>query len=256
MEEKIFYNSTDNIKLCGLLSKVNNNKEIVILCHGLISNKESKGFNTLVKELQLNNINSFRFDFRSRGESTGNFIEMTPTKEVSDLEATVNYLRELGYEKIILLGSSFGGSIVSLFDYEKYDCIKGIILWYSALDYMVFTDNNSFFSKENKDIVDKCGYFEMTNRNNDSFKLGKELYKEVYNLVPYKNIIDLEIPILFVHGLNDEIVPYELSIKVSKMCKMAKLELIENGNHSFKSDISTLNKAVDVTLDFIQKIFK
>ena len=171
MEEKIFYNSTDNIKLCGLLSKVNNNKEIVILCHGLISNKESKGFNTLVKELQLNNINSFRFDFRSRGESTGNFIE-------------------------------------------------------------------------------------MTNRNNDSFKLGKELYKEVYNLVPYKNIIDLEIPILFVHGLNDEIVPYELSIKVSKMCKMAKLELIENGNHSFKSDISTLNKAVDVTLDFIQKIFK
>ena len=256
MERKIYYESTDNIKLCGLLNVVNTDKKIVILCHGLTSNKESNGFNLLVRKLEEEKINSFRFDFRSLGESSGDFINMTPQKEVSDLRTTVEYLIRLGYEEMIILGTSFGGSIVSLFDYEKYDCIKGIILWYSALDYMVFTDNNSFFSKENKDIVDKCGYFEMTNRNNDSFKLGKELYKEVYNLVPYKNIIDLEIPILFVHGLNDEIVPYELSIKVSKMCKMAKLELIENGNHSFKSDISTLNKAVDVTLDFIQKIFK
>ena len=35
MEEKIFYESTDNIKLCGLLSVVNDNKKIVILAHGL-----------------------------------------------------------------------------------------------------------------------------------------------------------------------------------------------------------------------------
>lgn len=48
MEEKIFYESTDNIKLCGLLSVVNDNKKIVILAHGLNGDKTSDNFNALV----------------------------------------------------------------------------------------------------------------------------------------------------------------------------------------------------------------
>lgn len=39
MENKVYYNSTDNIKLCGLLSKVNNSDKIVVLCHGLNGDK-------------------------------------------------------------------------------------------------------------------------------------------------------------------------------------------------------------------------
>ena len=57
MERKIYYESTDNIKLCGLLNVVNSDKKIVILCHGFYSNKYSTGFNKLVKKLQLLNIN-------------------------------------------------------------------------------------------------------------------------------------------------------------------------------------------------------
>ena len=60
-------------------------------------------------------------------------------------------------------------------------------------------------------------------------------------------------PILFVHGLIDNMVPYELSVKVSKMCKNARLELIENGTHTFDNDINALNKAIDVTIDFIEE---
>lgn len=86
MEEKIFYESTDNIKLCGLLSVVNDNKKIVILAHGLNGDKTSDNFNALVGKLQDYKINSFRFDFRAHGESTGNDYEMTPLKEVEDLE--------------------------------------------------------------------------------------------------------------------------------------------------------------------------
>ena len=148
---------------------------------------------------------------------------------------------------------SFGGSIVSLYDYENCNIVKGIVLWYSALDYLTFTKKNTLLSKENKKIADKQGYYELT-VNNKKYKLGKELYHEVYNLVPYKNIIKLNLPILFVHGKKDEIVPYELSIKVSKMCKRPQLELIENGNHSFKNDNEDLNKAIEITVDFIKKV--
>lgn len=51
MEEKIFYDS-DNIRLCGILNKSNNDK-IVIMCHGIRGNKEECGsFTYLSDKLQ------------------------------------------------------------------------------------------------------------------------------------------------------------------------------------------------------------
>ena len=120
MEKKVYYDSTDNIKLCGLLSKVNETGKIVILCHGINGEKtERKSFNHLVGKLQEKSINSFRFDFRGHGESTGNDYEMTPTKEVKDLEKTIEYLKREGFNEFVLLGASFGGSILSLLNYQK-----------------------------------------------------------------------------------------------------------------------------------------
>lgn len=258
MENKVYYNSTDNIKLCGLLSRVNKSDKIVVLCHGLNGDKtERKSFNPFVKKLQDNNINSFRFDFRAHGESTGNDFEMKPTKEVEDLEKTIEYLKNNGFNEMIVLGASFGGSIISLLDYNKYDNIKGLICWYGALDYFSTIEAEGFFSEEHRNIADKDGWFEVkSKRTGKIFRLGKDLYKEVYQIVPYESLIKVELPILFVHGLIDNMVPYELSIKVSKMCKNAKLELIENGTHTFDNDINALNKAIDVSINFIKEIFK
>ncbi len=42
MEEKIFYNNDNGIKLCGILNKSNTDK-IVIMCHGIRGNKEECG---------------------------------------------------------------------------------------------------------------------------------------------------------------------------------------------------------------------
>jgi pimeloyl-ACP methyl ester carboxylesterase len=257
MEEKVFYNSIDNIKLCGLLSRVNDDKRIVLLCHGLKSNKKSDSFNSFVDSLQSKRINSFRFDFRGHGESGGNDYEMTPTKEVCDLESTLNYLEELGFNEIIILGSSFGGSIISLLDYKNYSCVKGLICWYAALDYFAPMEGGHFFSKEHKDIADKIGWFESVSKKSGKvFKLGKKLFEEVYEIVPYKKLITVELPILFVHGLIDKMVPYELSVNVSKMCKNSRLELIENGDHSFTNGTKALCKAIEVSIDFIEEIFK
>lgn len=56
MEEKIFYDSDNHVKLCGILNKANNNK-IVILCHGIRGDKEECGsFTYLAERLQKNDI--------------------------------------------------------------------------------------------------------------------------------------------------------------------------------------------------------
>lgn len=255
-EQKIFYDSTDNIKLCGLLSKVNDSNKIVVLCHGLKADKtERNSFDEFVEKLQDENINSFRFDFRGHGESSGNDYEMTATKEVEDLQETINMLINTGFNEIILLGASFGASIISLLDYSKYKEVKGLISWYGALDYQATIEEDSFFSLEHKQIAERDGYYPIVSkRTGKVFKLGKDLYDEIYSIVPYKKLINVDLPILFVHGLTDDMVPYQLSEKICSLCKNAKLELIENGNHTFDNDKKALNKALDVSIKFIKEI--
>lgn len=257
-EEKIFYDSTDNIKLCGLLSIMNDTDKIIVLCHGLNGDKtERKSFNTFVQNLQEQKINSFRFDFRAHGESTGNDYEMTPTKEVKDLERTIEMLNKRGFNNIVVLGASFGGSIISLMDYHKFNSIKGLICWYGAIDYFETIEAERFFSEEHRKIAEQKGYYEVTSkRTGKVFRLGLPLYKEIYSIEPYKRLINVDLPILFVHGLIDNMVPYELSVKVSKLCKNSKLELIENGTHTFDNDINALNKAIDVSINFAKNIFE
>ena len=253
-EKKIYYDSTDNIKLCGLLSRMNDSDKIVVLCHGLNGDKtERKSFNILVEKLQEQNINSFRFDFRAHGESTGNDYEMTPTKEVSDLEKTIELLKSKGFNSIILLGASFGGSIISLMDYKKFNMVKALICWYGAIDYFATIEAENFFSEEHRKIAEQNGFYEVTSkRTGRVFRLGLPLYEEVYKIVPYKSLIEVNLPILFVHGLIDNMVPFQLSERISKLCKNSTLELIENGTHTFDNDINALNKAIDVSIDFIK----
>lgn len=181
---------------------------------------------------------------------------MTPTKEVLDLESTIAFLNNKGFNKIIILGASFGGSIISLLDYNKFNNIKGLISWYGALDYLATIEEDKFFSKEHKKISEQNGYYEIiSKRTGKSFKLGYELYKEIYSIIPYEHLAKVNLPILFVHGLCDKMVPYELSIKVSKLCKNSKLELIENGDHTFDNDKNALNKAINASINFIKNIF-
>ena len=256
MEKKFYYDSTDNIKLCGLLSKVNDSNSIVVLCHGIRADKtERNSFSKLVLELQKNNINSFRFDFRGHGESTGNDFEMTPLKEVEDLESTIKMLEEKNYSNIVLLGASFGASIISLLDNSKYSSIKGLISWYGCLDYFATIEEDQFFSDEHMQIAKEKGYYEIiSKRTGKAFKIGINLYEEIHKLVPYEYLVKKDIPILFIHGLADKMIPYTLSEKVNKLCKDSRLELIENGDHTFDNDNDAFEKACEATIEFASRI--
>jgi fermentation-respiration switch protein FrsA (DUF1100 family) len=60
----------------------------------------------------------------------------------------------------------------------------------------------------------------------------------------------LRIPILFVHGDRDTYVPYEDSVKYSKLLKTAKLETIRGAEHGFYGNKKQEEQADKVTVDF------
>ena len=253
MEEKIIYNNGNN-KLCGILNSASNDK-IVIMCHGIRGNKEECGsFAYLAEKLQKEGYSSFRFDFNGHGESDGKDSEMTISKEIKDLESTIKMLKNRGYKEFVLLGGSFGASIVSLFPYDKYCCIKGMVLWYGALDYEYIKYGN-LFTEENKKIAEKNGYYISKSMNTGKeFKFGIGLFEEIDKFKPYEELKKCDLPKLFVHGKLDSAVPYKLSEKVSKLCENAEFELIENGEHTFQNSKEAIEKAVNVTVEFIKRV--
>lgn len=251
MEEKIFYQTKDNIRLCGILSVVNQEKEIAVLCHGLMGDKnDSDHFQDLSSALNQSNINTFRFDFRAHGESEGNDFEMTPSKELMDLEASLDMLLERGFKPTYLLGASFGGVTVSSLNYNYYDSIEKIILWYGLLDFSRVS--TFFFTKESEKEANRDGFkLIQSNRSGITFKLGKNLYQEIKNRKPYETLLELDIPILFVHGTLDSVIPYQSSKVFCEKCKNATLKLIENESHAFRKTKTGLNEAIQATIEFI-----
>lgn len=254
MEEKIFYESGNKLKLCGIINRANTYK-IVIMCHGIRGNKDECGsYVDLANELNKNGYSSFRFDFDGHGESEGLDKDMTISKEIVDLESTIKMLQSIGYTEYVLVGGSFGASIVSLFPYNKFDCIKGVVLWYGALNYDYIRYGN-LFTEENKNIAKEHGfYISRSMHGGKEFKFGIDLFDEVDSFKPYEEIQKCSLPKLFVHGDKDEAVPYKLSEEVSKKCINSRFVLIENGEHTFQNSNDAIKKAVDATVDFINEI--
>lgn len=250
MEDNKIYYSSDNFKLCGVLNETSASKKIVVICHANLSSKNSNAVKKLQERLKEENVNSFAFDFRCCGESTGFDKDYTIKGLVRDLENTICYLEKAGYIKFILVGMSMGGRVVSLLNTSKHKIIKEI-LWYPAIPTDDFKERiKKLFSKspEEKEAL-KNGFATIQNK---SFKLAPEYFKEdrlLYSCRFFRN----NIPKLILHGNNDTYVKFENSEKLVKLCKNATLKVIEQGTHSFSNSEESLDTAIDLTLEFIKK---
>ena len=86
----------------------------VILCHGFLSNKDSRTNLRLTELLVAQGISTLRFDWFGMGESEGEFGRITVSTCCDQLERAISLMRERGYHELGLIGSSFGGLLAIL----------------------------------------------------------------------------------------------------------------------------------------------
>ena len=119
-----FYNSK-NQKLVGILHE-NNKKNIVIICHGITGCKNHNFIPLLSNFLEKNNFSILRFDFTGNGDSEGKINDGNYTQEIDDLGKAIDFVKNLGYKKISLIGHSMGGA-VSILRTSKDSRINNLI---------------------------------------------------------------------------------------------------------------------------------
>lgn len=249
MEEKVYFNDSEGNKVCGILSNPTFNKEnlIVVLCHGFSSSKDSKTHTNLSKILNEDNISIFRFDFFGHGESEGNFEDVTISKAVDNILNAVKFLRNKGYKKIGLFGSSFGG-ISSIVAASK---LKGLIFLTlkSPVSDFLEVENKTKTKKEIEEWK-KRGYTSYFSSDGTKLKLKYSFFEDFKNNNGYECAKKINVPTLIVHGDCDETVPLEQSRKTCKLMKNCRLKVIKGSDHRYTKP-EHFKKVIKLISEFI-----
>jgi dipeptidyl aminopeptidase/acylaminoacyl peptidase len=222
-------------RVVGILSIPKNGKEYpcVILCHGLISSKESSKYLALSEELNGAGIATCRFDFHGCGESGGNIEETTLTIRVENLDAVVEYVLShtcIDRERIGILGSSFGGStcIVKGAGDERVKCIS---LWATPHKLEKEDDGRISGVQFNESIYSDFATYDLLG---EAKKLSRTLV---------------------IHGELDEVVPCtEGKAIYDRIKKPKKLEIIKGADHVF-SNLPHRERANSLSLNWFRRYF-
>ena len=150
-------------------------------------------------------------------------------------------------KKLILIGSSMGSWIaLNLFPVLKKQII-GFIGIASAPEFLEKLMWNKFSKKIKKILMTNKIYH--LDHGGFTYPLTKQLIFNGRKNKIIKNKINLGIPIVLFHGLNDEVVPISFSRKILKICNKSKRKLIKikRGDHSLskKNDLKKICKELD-----------
>lgn len=250
MERVTFKNSRD-LTLVGNLYP-STSKSIIIMCHGFMSNKHSKGrFKRLAISFNKCGYSALLFDFSGCGESDDDFL--TVEKEVDDLKSAIQFVKSKGYEKIALYGHSLG-TLICLKSYTPE--ITTMVLSGALTDSMKY-DWDEFFAKEQMKELEEKGYLtEHTPKEvRKKIVIDKRILKD-FELINQKEVLkDVNCPVLIIHGNNDEeekLLCERSKVAMSLLSSDSKLEVIEGANHSF---LEYFDIVIKVTTDWFVKHF-
>jgi len=218
-------------------------KTVVVLCHGFASNKNSNTSKRLEKEMNNKGYATFRFDFYGHGESEGEFGNITLTEAVNDTIQAVELVRGKGYEKIGLVGSSFGGMAAWLAAAKVKDLFV-LALRCPVSDYL-----GKLVAQRDVKKWKEQGYLDY--KCHDGIKkLAYAFFEDTEKYTGHKEATKITAPTIIIHGDADESVPVEQSKKLSEVIKHCTLHILPGADHRFSKDFE---KMIKLLVDFISR---
>ncbi|TSC65287.1 MAG: hypothetical protein G01um101477_547 [Candidatus Doudnabacteria bacterium Gr01-1014_77] len=250
--EKIFFNNSKGDKLCGLLTISDPEKDMIaILCHGHSSSKNSKSWTALEPILSDKNISVFRFDFYGNGESEGKFEDSDLTETTDDILHAIDYVKSLGFKRIVLVGSSFGG-LSSILAASKSKELYGMVLKSPVSDYHE-VDLQRLGEQGLQEWKEKGVRSYPYADPSSGLLLNYSFVEDYLKYDVYEAAEKIEVPTLVVHGDMDTEVPFSQSEKLVKHLKQGKLISVSGANHWYAEE-GKFDEMIKLIADCIIKL--
>ena len=232
MEEALTFHDRNGHGIAAILSAPDRpTTSLAVLCHGFLSNKNSTTNKTLTRLLNEQGLATFRFDFFGQGDSDGPFEKLTTTLALQQAEAALDLVSARGYDRIGLVGSSFGGLVAILTAARRRD-IACLALKCPVVD----------FAEELRLTfgLDELAQWQILNTipnimgGPDRVRLRYGFYEDCLGQIAYEPAERISIPTVIVQGEQDECVPLHQSRRLYDALRGPKrLDLLPNADHQF-----------------------
>jgi len=249
MKDKFFFSNDKGMKLCGIISvpEASVKPPIITLCHGLSTSKDGRTYTRLESMMNRKGIATFRFDFFGHGESEGKFEDITISEAVKNVIKAIQILKNSGYSKIGLIGSSFGGYASLIAASQRPDLIL-LALKSPVSDYLgllIAKDQAIDIAHWKHD-----GFITLNGIEGQRLKLNYSFFQDAATIESYEAIKKIKTPTLIVHGDEDKTVPLEQSRECARMMEDCRLEVIKGADHTYTQP-GHFEKMLTAIADFI-----
>lgn len=237
------YIDCDGIKLNAYLDMPKENIEKCPLCiiiHGFTGHSEERHIVAVQKALNEIGVATLRADMYGHGKSDGKFEDHTLFKWLTNILAVIDYAKKLDFvTDIYMAGHSQGGLSILLAAAMERDIVKAIMLLSPAVMIPEIARTGELlglkFDPEN--IPDQMEAWDGRKLNGNYVRVAQTIKIEDF-------VEKYQKPVLIVHGDQDEAVPYEFSVKLSKQYKNCKFVTIPGDNHCYDHRLELVTEAV------------
>jgi uncharacterized protein len=247
------------------------NAPVIIICHGWLGFKDWGFFPLLAETLAESGYITITFNFSRNGIGSDldtiteieKFSRNTYTHELQDLHCLMEAIKAekigkglIDREQVGLLGHCRGGGLALLYA-ARDNYVRTVVTWaaISTVDR---------FSAEQVKNWKKTGSIEFENKlTRQTLPVSVALLNDIHEHRGQLDILQaaagLDIPVLLIHGDNDEVVTSEETRKIYHNLKTAhkEIEIIEGANHylGITHPLRTRNQHLDTALDLSEAWF-
>ena len=226
--------------------EINSNKSpILIMCHGFTGDKYECGrFVETAKACNKEGIDGFIFDFSGSGENKR--VPVRLYNQFKDLQSVYKWIHHQAYERIAVLGLSFGG-LTSLG--ADMPGIITYIFWAPFFFLHTTEDRTNYFKDLGKGPVEIPSSGEV-----EPIIIELSFMTDFAKFRVKSFLKKLETPTLIIQGASDEEVPLEFTRKAFNLLPKSehnKLIEIPDAPHSFED--KHLKEFIEHTISWLKK---
>jgi pimeloyl-ACP methyl ester carboxylesterase len=231
-ETTIVFSTSSGLSTPAILAEPSSTTPLcVILCHGFLSDRQSRTNRRLTELLVPQGIATFRFDWHGMGATREHFSSMSLKRCEEQLDGAFQFLQERGMNQLGLVGSSFGG-LLAIFTAPRQRCLKALGLKCPVVDFpetlrLEFGDEAMEQWKSTSHIPNIVG-------DGLPVPLDYGFYEECLTYDAYAVLPHIQVPTLVVHGAQDELIPRpQIDRLLATLNTTKQLKLIEGAGHQF-----------------------
>ncbi len=201
----------------------------VLLCHGLMSNRESGTNRALTERLCAHRVATLRFHFVGHGDGSP-LADLTLTRCLDQVNGALAWLAKQGFAQIGLVGSSFGG-LVAILAAARHPTLFAVGLKCPVSDYPPLW--RSRLGEGGMRHWQESGLLTFAGPGGKA-RLGYAFYEDLLRYPTESAAQKIQSPTRIIHGDADPDVPVAQSLRLFSVLKSPKeICVIPGADHEF-----------------------